>query len=191
MCKRCGTCPKERWLRFAIDYRKLNVITEKDTYGLPNPLTILDKLEGSRYFSFWMWHRPTGASRCKKHRKTAFHTPRGNYEMLSMPFGMVNSGAHISEDDGPDIGISRARRKLHRRYPGIFKNFRRKHSRFTADVASLEDSRTPVEGDINVTWILRRRILGSPYLARREKTMQGYIENSKCFHKSKGIFYSW
>ena len=43
---------KDGTLRFAIDYRKLNAITKKDTYGLPNPLTILDKLDGSKYFTF-------------------------------------------------------------------------------------------------------------------------------------------
>ena len=42
---------KDGQMRFAIDYRQLNAVTEKDAYGPPNPQTILDKLEGSRYFS--------------------------------------------------------------------------------------------------------------------------------------------
>ena len=43
--KRDGT------LRFAIDYRKLNDVTKKDAYSLPDIQTILDKLKGSRYFT--------------------------------------------------------------------------------------------------------------------------------------------
>ena len=86
---------KDGTLRFAIDYRKLNAITKKDTYGLPNPLTILDKLDGSKYFTFLdfasaYWCVPMRETGIEK---TAFHTPRGKFEMLVMPFGMINSGA--------------------------------------------------------------------------------------------------
>ena len=38
-------------LRFAIDFRKLNDVTKKDAYSLPDIQTILDKLKGSRYFT--------------------------------------------------------------------------------------------------------------------------------------------
>ena len=86
---------KDGQMRFAIDYRQLNAITKKDAYGPPNPLSILDKLGGCRYFScldvasaYW-----TVPMRKSDIEKTAFHTPRGLFEMLVMPFGMVNSGA--------------------------------------------------------------------------------------------------
>ena len=45
--KRDGT------LRFAIDYRRLNAVTKRDEYSLPNPQAIFDRLEGNRYFSSW------------------------------------------------------------------------------------------------------------------------------------------
>ena len=85
---------KDGTLRFAIDYRKLNAVTKKDAYGLLNPLTILDKLEGSKYLSFLdvasaYWCVPMQETDIEK---TAFHTPRGKFEMLVMPFGMINSG---------------------------------------------------------------------------------------------------
>ena len=37
---------------FAIDYRRSNGVAKKDAYSLPNMNSILDKLGGSRYFSF-------------------------------------------------------------------------------------------------------------------------------------------
>ena len=37
--------------RFAIDYRRLNDITKKDAYSIPNIQAILDRLHGSRYYS--------------------------------------------------------------------------------------------------------------------------------------------
>ena len=86
---------KDGQMRFAIDYRQLNAVTKKDAYGPPNPQTILDKLEGNRYFSCLdiasaYWCIPMKESDITK---TAFHTPRGLYEMLVMPFGMMNAGA--------------------------------------------------------------------------------------------------
>ena len=86
---------KDGRMRFAVDYRQLNSITKRDAYGPPNPQSILDKLDGSVYFSCLdvasaYWCVPM---REKDVEKTAFHTPRGLYEMLVMPFGMVNSGA--------------------------------------------------------------------------------------------------
>ena len=86
---------KDGRMRFAVDYRLLNSVTKRDAYGPPNPQSILDKLEGSRYFSCLdlasaYWCVPM---REQDIEKTAFHTPRGLYEMLVMPFGMVNSGA--------------------------------------------------------------------------------------------------
>ena len=69
-------------MRFAIDYRQLNAVTRKYTY---DPQTIRDKLEGSRYVScldvasvLVRAHEGFG------HPQTAFHTPRGLYEMLEL-----------------------------------------------------------------------------------------------------------
>ena len=81
--------------RFAIDYRKLNSVTKKDAYGIPQVQTtcILDKLHGFRFFSIIdisvaYWGVPV---REKDVEKTAFNTPRGLFEMAAMPFGLVNA----------------------------------------------------------------------------------------------------
>ena len=81
--------------RFAIDYRRLNTVTKKDAYGIPQIQTILDKLHGHRYFSVLdiasaYWCVPV---RDIDIEKTAFNTPRGLYEMTVMPFGLVNAQA--------------------------------------------------------------------------------------------------
>ena len=82
-------------LRFAINYRGLNGVTKKDAYSLPNPQHILDKLHGARYFTSLdvasaYWCVPVSEAEIEK---TAFYTPRGQYEMLVMPFGLCNSQA--------------------------------------------------------------------------------------------------
>ena len=81
--------------RFAIDYRKLNEVTKKDAYSVPQIQSILDKLHGYKYFSVIdissaYWCVPVKDNGMEK---TAFNTPRGLYEMTVMPFGLVNSQA--------------------------------------------------------------------------------------------------
>ena len=82
-----------RILKFAINYRQLNNITKKDAYSLLNIQSILDKLRGSRYFSFLDVASAYWSVPAKKIdiAKTAFHTPRGQYERVVMPFGLCNS----------------------------------------------------------------------------------------------------
>ena len=81
--------------RFAIDYRKLNSVTKKDAYGIPQVQTILDKLHDFRFFSVIdisaaYWGVPVREGDVEK---TAFNTPRGLFEMAVMPFGLVNAQA--------------------------------------------------------------------------------------------------
>ena len=81
--------------RFAIDYRRLNSVTKKDTYGIPQIQTILDKLNGYNYFSVLdiasaYWCVPVREGDIEK---TTFNTPRGLYEVTVMPFGLVNAQA--------------------------------------------------------------------------------------------------
>ena len=97
--------------RFAIDYRLLNGVTKKDAYNLPNIQSVLDKLGGSRCFSFMdiasaYWCVPV---RSQDVEKTAFHTPRGQYEMIVMPFGLCNYQATFQRlMDNALEGVERA-----------------------------------------------------------------------------------
>ena len=80
---------------FAIDYRRLNAATKRDEYRLPIPQSTFDRLKGSKYFtkvdvaSAYL----TIPISAEDIAKTAFHTPRGIYEMLVMPFGLCNAPA--------------------------------------------------------------------------------------------------
>lgn len=42
---------KDGGLRFCVDYRKLNAVTEKDSYSIPRIDDFLDRLSGNSWFS--------------------------------------------------------------------------------------------------------------------------------------------
>ena len=82
--------------RFCVDYRKLNYVTVKDAYPIPNQAQVFDALRGEKYFTsedlacgYWQ------VSVAAEHRdKTAFVTPDGVlYECIPMPFGLSNASA--------------------------------------------------------------------------------------------------
>ena len=84
---------KDGGVRWCVDYRKLNEVTIKDAYPLPNIEDCLDTLSGSRFFStldlmsgyYQVEMDP------KDQHKTAFSTRYGLYEYTRMPFGLCNA----------------------------------------------------------------------------------------------------
>src|SRR5437764_14479777 len=77
-------------IQFCIDYRKLNKVTKKDNHPLPRIDEMLDKFEGSQWFSSIdlaseYWHVEMDE---RDIEKTAFITSEGLYESLVMPFGL-------------------------------------------------------------------------------------------------------
>jgi transposase InsO family protein len=82
-------------VRFCVDYRRLNKITRKDAYPLPNIGVILDKLGGKKYYSTIDLREAFWQIRVKERdiEKTAFITHRGLFEFVSMPFGLTNAPA--------------------------------------------------------------------------------------------------
>ena len=81
--------------RMCVDYRKLNAITVKDSYPLPDINTSLDYLQGAEYFS--LLDLRSGYHQVKMNKrdqpKTAFKTTFGMYEYKTMPFGLCNAPA--------------------------------------------------------------------------------------------------
>ena len=80
-------------IRFCVDYRKLNSMTIRDSYPIPNIQDIFDTLGGSAYFStldlrsgYWQLDLDEESI-----PKTAFTCHKGLYEFTRLPFGLKNA----------------------------------------------------------------------------------------------------
>ena len=83
--------------RFCVDYKKLNAVTEKDSFPLPLMQEIFDTLRGSTVFSLIdlkssYWQIPVHE---KDIPKTAFVCHLGLYEFLRCPYGLANGPANF------------------------------------------------------------------------------------------------
>ena len=84
---------KDGTTRFCVDFRRLNAITKKDVYPLPQIEDILDTLGRAKYFttldlSAGYWQIQLDAS---SKEKTAFITHCGLFQFNRMPFGLCNA----------------------------------------------------------------------------------------------------
>ena len=82
-------------LRFCVDYRKLNQITDNDSHPLPLISDLLDSVKDAKYFSLLdlrsgYWQIPVAQ---EDRAKTAFVTQNGLYEFTRMPFGLKTAPA--------------------------------------------------------------------------------------------------
>ena len=88
---------KDNTNRICVDYRKLNKLTVFDPEPMPTAEHLFQKLNGDKYFTridlskgYWQICKPEDDI-----PKTAFVTPDGSYELLKMPFSMINSAATL------------------------------------------------------------------------------------------------
>jgi hypothetical protein len=79
--------------RLVVDYRKLNDITVKDHYPMPNIQMELDKLKGKHLFTKFDVRAGYNNIRIEDDDayKAAFKTPLGTYVPKVMPFGLTNA----------------------------------------------------------------------------------------------------
>ena len=82
-----------------MDYRKLNLVTKADPYPIPRIKDMIDNIGQASYITaldltMGYWQVPVAKAR---QEKTAFVSPWGKYQFVTMPFGLV----HISASDGP------------------------------------------------------------------------------------------
>lgn len=78
--------------RFCVDYHKLNSVTRKDSYPLPQIDDTLESLAGASWFptldlKSGCWQVELDA---QDKEKTAFTTNRGLWQFRVMPFGLCN-----------------------------------------------------------------------------------------------------
>jgi transposase InsO family protein len=87
--------PKGKDYRMCIDYRKLNEVTKRDAYPMPNIQEVLNALNGAEIFSkmdaLSGYHQVE--LREEDVEKTAFGCKEGIFEFKKMPFGLVNAPA--------------------------------------------------------------------------------------------------
>ena len=81
--------------RFCIDYRRVNAVSRKDGYPIPDIQDALDSLRGAKWFAtldlltgYWQ----LGMSDRAKER-SAFCTRRGLFQFCRMPFGLCGAPA--------------------------------------------------------------------------------------------------
>lgn len=86
---------KDGSTRYCIDYRKLNDVTQKDSYPLPTIDDTIDTLAGAQWFStldlesgYWQVEVAN-----KERPKTAFVTNQGLFQFKVLPFGLCNAPA--------------------------------------------------------------------------------------------------
>ena len=84
---------KDGTKRMCVDYHKLNNVTTNDTYPLPNIEELIANIGPSKFISTLdltkvYYQVPVNPKHC---RKTAFVTPYGKYEFITMPFGLISA----------------------------------------------------------------------------------------------------
>ena len=92
----CMVRKKDGTFRFCVDYRKVNAVSKRDAYPIPDIQDAFDHLQGSKYFAtidllsgYWQ----IGMTDRAKER-SSFCTKRGLFQFTRMPFGL--SGAPSS-----------------------------------------------------------------------------------------------
>ena len=85
--------------QMVIDYRKLNDITVRDAYPLPNMEALLEVAHGAKVFSKFDLKSAYNLIRIRPEDKwkTAFVTPWGLFQFTVMHYGFVNAPACLQQ----------------------------------------------------------------------------------------------
>ena len=101
-------------IRWCVDWRRLNLITKKDAFPMPNVQDNITRLAGSTVFSGVDMNGAFNAINLAKRdrEKTAFATPWGLYQQKKLGFGLCNGPAtycrlvnRILKDIPPSVAI--------------------------------------------------------------------------------------
>ncbi len=82
-------------VRFCVDYRKVNAVSKFDDYPMPRVDELLDRLGAARFYSTLdltkgYWQIPLSPL---SKEKTAFTTPFGLHQFVTLPFGLFGAPA--------------------------------------------------------------------------------------------------
>ncbi len=82
-------------VRFCVDYRKVNALSKFDAYPMPRVDELLDRLGAARFYSTLdltkgYWQIPLSPL---SKEKTAFTTPFGLHQFVTLPFGLFGAPA--------------------------------------------------------------------------------------------------
>ncbi|XP_026003826.1 uncharacterized protein LOC113009615 [Astatotilapia calliptera] len=86
---------KDGSIQFCVDYRRVNEVSRFDAYPMPRVDELLDRLGTARFFTTLdltkgYWQIPLSA---EAREKTAFSTPYGLYQFVTLPFGLFGAPA--------------------------------------------------------------------------------------------------
>ena len=86
---------KDNTLRFCVDYRRLNDVSQKDAYPMPRIDACLDAMNGARWFSTFDlrsgYHQVLMGEESRD--KTTFVRREGTFGFRVMPFGLTGAPA--------------------------------------------------------------------------------------------------
>ena len=84
---------KDGSLRLCVDYRRLNEVTIKNSFGLPRADEQLESVRGAKWFTKLDLHSGYNQMRVAERdiEKTAFKCRFGHFEYLVTPFGLCNA----------------------------------------------------------------------------------------------------
>ena len=95
----CVWKKEKKDIRLCLDFRRLNAITERQAFPMPNVEEMLDKLESAKYFSSIdlgnAYYQVELEEESKE--KTAFSTKTGQYCFNRMPFGIAAAPGTFQE----------------------------------------------------------------------------------------------
>ena len=86
---------KDGSVRFCINFRKLDKMTEFDAEPISNMEEIINRMSGHKYFTKMGLSKGYWQVNLTERSKplTTFETPRGLFQFRTMPFVLVNSAA--------------------------------------------------------------------------------------------------
>jgi transposase InsO family protein len=86
---------KDGDIRMCVDYRRLNSVTKRPIFPIPEPQHLFDTLSGAGYFSTLDLSQGYHQVQVSEEDipKTAFTTRKGQFEYLRMPFGLCSAPA--------------------------------------------------------------------------------------------------